>query len=329
MDITSIMKEIVVIDGHTDIPRDVYQREAKGEKDIFMSKHYQELKKADLNIVFINIFTKTFPEATLKEALLHVEKIVKVTKEYQDVVLIKNKNDLDNVLKNNKLGLVLSLEGFEPLGNSLELLNIFYELGMRAGMLTWNYPNAFASGADNVDGGLTKSGISAIEKMNSLGILIDVSHLNEQGFWDIIKFNKKPTIASHSNAKALFNHSRNLTDEQIRAIAKSGGVVGAVSYFSKVYEDDLASIRLEDDSTETIHDYIKQIEYLVNLVGYDHVSFGFDFNMYLGDFGVTGLEDAGKIKDVIQLLLNRNHKLEDVKKIAGGNLIRVLYDILK
>lgn len=325
MDINSIMKEIVVIDGHADIPRDVYQRESKGEKDVFM-KHYQELKKADLNIVFINIFTKTFPEVTLKEALLQIEKITRITKENQDVVLIKNKNDLDYVLKSNKLGLVLSLEGFEPLGNSLELLNIFYELGVRAGMLTWNYSNSFASGADITDGKLTKAGISAIEIMNSLGILVDVSHLNEQGFWDVIKLNRKPTIASHSNAKALFNHSRNLTDEQIKAIAKSGGVIGAVSYFSKVYEDD--SIRLEDDNTETIHDYIKHIEYLVNLVGYDHVSFGFDFNMYLGDFGVKGLEEAGQIRDVIQLLLERNHKLEDVKKIAGGNLIRVLYNIL-
>lgn len=325
MEINSIMKEIVVIDGHADIPRDVYQRESKGEKDVFM-KHYQELKKADLNIVFINIFTKTFPEVTLKEALLQIEKIIRVTKENQDVVLIKNKNDLDYVLKSNKLGLVLSLEGYEPLGNSLELLNIFYELGVRVGMLTWNYSNSFASGADITDGKLTKAGISAIEIMNSLGILVDVSHLNEQGFWDVIELNKKPTIASHSNAKALFNHSRNLTDEQIKAIAKSGGVIGAVSYFSKVYEDD--SIRVEDDNTETIHDYIKHIEYLVNLVGYDHVSFGFDFNMYLGDFGVKGLEEAGQIRNVIQLLLERNHKLEDVKKIAGGNLIRVLYNIL-
>jgi len=260
--------------------------------------------------------------------MLQIEKIIKVTKENDDVVIIKNKNDLDCVLRTNKLGLVLSLEGFEPLGNSLELLNIYYELGIRAGMLTWNYANPFAFGADFRDGGITNMGAAAIEKMNSLGVLVDVSHLNEQGFWDVIKLNKKPTIASHSNAKALFNHDRNLTHEQIKAIANSGGVIGAVSYFSKVNENDLSQIRLEDDSTETIHDYIKQIEYMVNLVGYDHVSFGFDFNMYLGDFGVKGLESEDKIKDVIQLLLERNHKLEDVKKIAGENLLRVLFKIL-
>jgi len=328
MDINSIMKELVIIDGHTDIPRDVYRRESAGETHVFMEKHYAELTKAEVNIVFINVFTKTTPEVTLTEALLQIEKIIEVTKENENVVLIKNRSDLDDVLRTNKLGLVLSLEGFEPLGNSLELLNIFYELGLRAGMLTWNYANYFASGADFTDGGLSKAGVAAIERMNSLGILIDVSHLNEQGFWDVIKVNKKPTIASHSNVKALFNHNRNLTDEQIKAIAKSGGIIGAVSYFSKVNGNDFSGICLDDDNTETINDYIKHIEYLVNLAGYDHVSFGFDFNMYLGDFGVKGLESAEKIKDVIQLLLERNHKLEDVKKIAGGNLIRLLNEIL-
>ncbi|MGB4439945.1 MAG: membrane dipeptidase [Sedimentibacter sp.] len=328
MDINKIMKEIVIIDGHTDIPKDVYQRESKGETDVFMRKHYAELKKAEVNIAFVNVFTKSSPELTLKDALLQIEKIIKVTKENDDVVLIKSKSDLDYVLKTDKLGLVLSLEGFEPLCNSLELLNIYYELGMRAGMLTWNNANSFASGADIKDGGITKFGVSAIEKMNSLGVLVDVSHINEQCFWDIIKINKQSTIASHSNAKALFNHDRNLTDEQIRAIAKNGGVIGAVSYFSKVNEDNLNVKHLDDDNTETIYDYIKHIEYLVNLVGYDYVSFGFDFNVYLGDFGVNGLESAEKIKDVIRLLLERNHKLENVKKIAGENLLRILYKII-
>jgi len=328
MDIENIMKEIVIIDGHTDIPRDLYLKESTGESDVFMKKHYPELKESNVNIIFVNVFTKSSPEFTLTEAMLQVEKVIKVTKENEDVILIKNKNNLDDVIKTGKLGLILSLEGFEPLENTPELLNVYYELGLRAGMLTWNNTNFFASGADCIDGNVTMAGVTAIEKMNSLGILVDVSHLNEQGFWDVIKFNKKATIASHSNAKALFNHNRNLSDEQIKAIANSGGVIGAVSYFSKVDDSNLGSVRLYDDDTETIYDYVKHIEYIVNLVGYDHVSFGFDFNMYLGDFGVKGLESSKKIKDVIQLLLERNHKLENVKKIAGGNLLRILYEIL-
>lgn len=328
MNIHNIMEKLVIIDGHSDIPRDVYLKENKGEKDIFMKNHYTQLKKSDVNIVFVNVFTKASSEYAVKEAMLQIEKVIRASNENEDVVLIKDKKDLDHVLESGKLGIILSLEGFEPLSNTLDLLNIYYELGLRAGMLTWNHVNSFGSGTDHIEGSITNIGKLALEKMNRLGILIDVSHLNEEGFWDVIKLNKKPTIASHSNAKALFNHNRNLSDDQIVAIANSGGVIGAVSYFSKVYEDSLNYIRLNDDDTETIHDYIKHIEYMVNLVGYEHVSFGFDFNMYLGDFGVKGLESAENIKDVIQLLLERGHKLEDIKKIAGGNLLRVLYEIL-
>lgn len=324
MNIKEIMENLVVIDGHTDIPRDVYLKEKSGRLNVFMEDHYRELKRSWVNIVFVNIFTKGPPEDSIKDAMLQIEKIVKVSEENEDVVLIRDKVDLDYVLETKKMGLVLCLEGFEPLDGHLELLNIYYKLGVRSGMLTWNGTNPFACGVDQVLGGLSDLGKLAIKRMNELGMLVDVSHLNEEGFWDIVKSNKGPTIASHSNARSLFNHKRNLTDEQILAISESGGVIGAVSYFSKVEEDDLERVRLKDDETETIHDYIKHIEYLVNLVGYDHVAFGFDFNMYLGDFGVNGLESAENIQDVIELLLKRGHKIEDVKKIAGGNWIKML-----
>lgn len=324
MNIKEIIENLVIIDGHTDIPRDIYLKEKDGKTNVFMENHYVELKDSGVNIVFVNIFTKGTSGDSIKEAMLQIENIIKVSEENKDVVLIKDKTDLEYVLKTKKIGLILSLEGFEPLCGHLELLNIYHKLGIRAGMLTWNNRNHFASGTEQKTGGLTDLGKLTIEKMNELGILIDVSHLNEEGFWDVIKLNKKPTIASHSNVRSLFNHPRNLTDEQILAIAKSGGVIGAVSYFSKVDEDNLHSIRHEDDKTETIDDYIKHIEYLVNLVGYDHVAFGFDFNMYLGDFGVKGLEGACNIPNVIELLLERDHKIEDVAKIAGGNWIRML-----
>lgn len=324
MNIKEIIESLVLIDGHTDIPRDIYLKEKTGRVNVFMEDHYRQLKKSGINIIFVNIFTKGFPESSINEAMLQIEKVIRVSEQNKDVVFIKNKIDLEYVLKTKKMGLILSLEGFEPLSGHLELLDIYYKLGVRAGMLVWNGANPFACGVDQEKGGLTDLGKLSIEKMNELGILIDVSHLNEEGFWDVIRLNKKPTIASHSNARSLFNHKRNLTDKQILAIAKSGGVIGAVSYFSKVDEENIESIHREDDETETIHDYIKHIEYLINLVGYDHVAFGFDFNMYLGDFGVKGLESAEKIPDVIELLLKRGHKIKDVKKVAGGNWLRML-----
>lgn len=324
MNIEKIVENLVLIDGHTDIPRDLYLKEKSGRVNVFMEDHYGELKKSGINIIFVNIFTKGFPESSINEAMLQIQKIIKISEENKDIVIIKNKVDLEYVLETKKIGFIISLEGFEPLSGYVELLDIYYKLGIRAGMLVWNGINSFASGTDQETGGLTDLGRLAIKKMNELGILIDVSHLNEEGFWDVINLNKKPTIASHSNVRELFNHKRNLTDKQILAIAKSGGVIGVVSYFSKVDEENPTSIRHEDDETETIHDYIKHIEYLINIVGYDHVAFGFDFNMYLGDFGVEGLESAKNIPDVVKLLLKRGHKIEDVQKLAGGNWIRIL-----
>jgi membrane dipeptidase len=320
---------MTIIDGHTDIPRDVYLKEREGKTNVFMDCHYTNLKNGGINIIFANIFTKTINEFSVNETLLQFEKMINASRENKDVVIIKDKNDLAHVIKTGKIGVVFSIEGFEPLNNTIDLLNIYYELGLRAGMLTWNHANSFGYGINHKDGNITSMGKLAIEKMNELGIVVDASHLNEAGFWDVIKYNKKLTIASHSNSKALYNHKRNLTDEQIIAIANSGGVVGAVSYFSKVCDPSTNTLHLDDDITETIHDYILQIEYMVNLVGYDHVAFGFDFNIYLGDFGVSGLENSSNIKDVIQLLLERGHKLEDISKIAGGNFIRVLNEILK
>ena len=328
MNTSKIIEEIIIVDGHSDIPRDIYLKESEGKKNVFFNDHYPELKKGRVNIVFANIFTKGTKEDSLIQGLLEVEKILKITEECEDIVLIKNKEDLDHVLKTKKFGMVLSIEGLEPLYDNLELLDMYYRFGVRAGMLTWNKKNSFAHGTDEKTGGLTELGKDAVKKMNELGILVDVSHLNEEGFWEVIKINKRPTIASHSNARALFNHPRNLTDDQIKAIADSGGVIGAVSYFSKVDPDNPQKPRTGDDEAETINDVIQHIEYMVNLVGYDHVALGFDFNMYLGDFGVKGLESADKIPDLIKLLLERGHSVENVRKIAGENWIRVLKEVL-
>lgn len=328
MNLDNIMENILVIDGHTDIPRHLYLRNKEGIENSFHTDHYLSLKRGNVNIAVVNIFTKDSHETPLNQAMTQINLIHKAVKNNDDIVLLKDKNDLENVIKSNKLGLILSLEGFEPLGSNLELLNIYYHLGVRAGMLTWNKPNEFASGPDT-NQSLSAAGLKAVDLIHELGIILDVSHLNEEGFWDILSKTKQPIIASHSNARALFNHPRNLTDDQIKAIADSGGVIGIVPYFSKVDSDDPSKIRVDDDSSETIYDYIKHIEYVVDLVGYDFVSFGFDFNIYLGDFGVKGIEDTEKIKNVISILLERGHNIDDIEKISGKNLLRVFNRILK
>lgn len=328
MNLEKTMEKLLIIDGHTDIPRHLYKRYEEGVENAFHKEHYLPLKRGHVNIAVVNVFTKGSPEVSLRQALMQINLINEAVKNQEGVILIKDKNDLQEVIHSGELGLILSLEGFEPLGNNLELLNIYHQLGIRLGMLTWNNLNAFASGSDTAQG-LSSLGLEAVDLMQELDIICDVSHLNEKGFWEVLARSKNPIIASHSNARSLFNHPRNLKDDQIKAIAHSGGVIGLVPYFSQVDDDSPSKIRVDDDSSETINDYIKHIEYVVSLVGYDYVSFGFDFNIYLGDFGVKGIEDAEKIKDVIAILLERGHKLDDVEKIAGKNLLGIFNRILK
>jgi membrane dipeptidase len=320
--------EMMIVDGHSDIPRDLYQKYMDGRADGFMSDHYDLLKAGSVKIVIVNVFTKTKRDVALSEAMLQIERIISLTRNSELVVLIESRKDLAEVLDTGKTGLLLSLEGFEPLGDQLDLLVVLHKLGVRAGMLTWNQKNHFASGTE-AEGGLTPLGKLALDRMNDLGMIVDVSHLNEDGFWEVINLSKSITIASHSNARRLFNHPRNLTDEQMKAIASSGGVVGAVCYFSKVDPQEPGRVRVGDDPSETIDDYIQQIEYMVQVIGYDHVAFGFDFNYYLNDFAVAGIENAGQIGHVVRCLLDRGHKTADVSKIAGGNWLRILQNTLK
>lgn len=208
----------MIIDGHSDIPRDLYKKSLAGKNSVFMSDHYDLLKTGSVKIVIANVFTKTKPESALAEALLQIERVVSLTRDSEVVTLIESRKDLSEVLENDKTGLLLSLEGFEPLYDEVDLLAIFHKLGVRAGMLTWNTKNIFAPRAEAA-GNLTQLGKVAIVRMNALGMIIDESHLNEVGFWEVLKLNKSITIAPHSNARRLFNHPRNLIDDQMKAIA--------------------------------------------------------------------------------------------------------------
>lgn len=159
-------------------------------------------------------------------------------------------------------------------------------------------------------------GKSAVEKMEELGIIIDVSHLNETGFWDIVNCANKPIIASHSNAKKIFNHRRNLTDEQIKAIAETDGVIGINTQFS-------ASREKESFST-----FMKQLEYILNIAGEDHVGLGFDFNFYFGSKGIDGLNDYTYVPKITEEMIRKGYSTSTIKKVLGENYLRILRKVL-
>lgn len=316
MDYIKIHDNAIVVDAHSDIPLDLLYSRKNGEySGNLTKKHLPILESGGINVIFMEIYAKLHPEGSLKQALLEVGDLYEEIKENKKLKLIRTKDDFKKIKSDSSLNIVFSMEGLEPLGSDLTLLNVFYELGLRSASLTWNNRNYFAAGVSEV-GGLSTLGKKAVKKMEELGIIVDVSHLNEEGFWDIINIATKPIIASHSNASALYKCDRNLTDDQIKAIVKTGGVIGIVCYFT------------EDEEKMSLESYMDHLEYMIKIAGEDHVGLGLDFNGYLGDIYVPGIEDASKIPSITNELCKRGYKEETIYKILGGNFLRVLNTVL-
>lgn len=216
-------------------------------------------------------------------------------------------DELDQ-LEEGQIGAVLTLEGADVFGNDLARLRILYKLGVKSVGLTWNYANLCADGAWETRGaGLSLLGEEVVQLNNEHLVWTDVSHLSEQAFWDVLEIAEYP-IASHSNAKALCDHPRNLSDEQARALFKRNGFIGIV----------YAPPFIKKDGTATISDVLHHIDHFCSLGGRKHICLGSDFD------GITSfvhkLEDASQYQHFINELL-KHYREEDVKGFAYQNFL--------
>ncbi|MBM7650784.1 dipeptidase [Neobacillus cucumis] len=224
-----------------------------------------------------------------------------------DMVHIKEWSDFDR-LQPGQIGAMLTLEGVDPIGNDLAKLHILYQLGVRSVGLTWNQANLAADGAGEPrGGGLTLFGKEIVAFNNEHQILTDVSHLSDNGIWDVIELAKYP-IASHSNARALCEHPRNLTDEQAKAMFARGGLIHVV------YNPPF----IKESGVTTISDLIKHIDYFCSLGGVKQIGLGSDFDG-ISTF-VIDLEDASKSQNLINELL-KQFKEEEVRGFAYENFL--------
>ncbi len=235
-----------------------------------------------------------------------------------DLAFAGSGQDILEVHSSGRVASLLAIEGGEALEGSLANLRMFYRLGVRLLTLTWNHRNDLAAGQGEGPGGggLSRFGEAVVAEMNKLGMLVDVSHLNEQGFWDVLRISDAPIIASHSNARALCDHPRNLTDQQIAALAERGGVIG-VNFYPHF---------LVKERQATIHDVIEQVEHLVKVGGVGCVALGSDFDGISGT--PLGLEHCGKVPEVAEILKERGYTGSEVEKIMGGNLLRLCQTVL-
>ena len=330
-------KNNIVVDTHLDLAGEIYNRYMAGEKEVIKNHYLENFKKGGFNLIVSSLFIDELflPEMALRIALGQIRALIEDVESCQgEVFLVKTKEDLNKAVNENKVGIIISFEGLEPIGSDIGLLRIFYELGVRAAGLVWSRRNYVADGCSFIPveegqrGGLTKFGVNVVKRMEEMNMLIDVSHLNDEGFQDVVKYTNKPFIASHSNSRSIHGSMRNLTDDQIKAIADRKGVIGinAIKNIAGVTDGEAPISKLAD-----------HIEYIVNLAGIHHVGYGFDLcNGYYSSelkfkFAPNNCDSLSSHAEAVLLteeLLRRGISKEDCKLIIGGNFFRTFNNIL-
>lgn len=238
------------------------------------------------------------------------------------VKVVRTADEVAACLQSGVLAAILHFEGAEPIAADLENLPGFYERGLRSLGIVWSRPNVFGTGvpfgyplSPDTGPGLTDAGRTLVRACNELGILIDLAHLNEKGFWDVAALSTAPLVATHTAAHGICPSTRNLTDRQLDAIRDSDGMVGCNFNVTDIRPDS----GLVVDTPLT--DYVRQIDYLVERVGIDRVGFGSDFD---GATMPRDISDAGKLPNLIAALREHGYDDEALRKLAHENWVRVL-----
>ena len=236
--------------------------------------------------------------------------------------IVRTASELEDCLRERVVAALLHFEGAENLGPDPGALEELYEAGLRSLGLVWSRPNAYAHGvpfrfpsSPDTGPGLTDAGRELVGECDRLGVLIDLSHINEKGFWDVAELSEAPLVATHSNAHALCPASRNLTDRQLDAIADSDGMVGVNFAVAFLREDGGES---EDTPLETV---VRHVDYLVERVGIGRVGFGSDFD---GAKVPKGIGDVSGLPNLLAALRAAGYDEKSIEKLAHGNWLRVL-----
>ncbi|HHY76223.1 MAG TPA: membrane dipeptidase [Firmicutes bacterium] len=317
-----IHAESIVVDGHVGTLFDVLlksrefgERSEKGHVDL------PRLKEGGVKCVVLSAFPfdRTYPIRGVKTGLEYVDAF-RTLSTLPGVVLAENASQVEAAAKEGNVAAILSFEGGEFLDGSIESLRMFHRLGLRLLGLTWNERNALADGAaeSGTRGGLTRFGRAVVRECADLGIIVDVSHISEAGFWDVVEMTEQPVVASHSNCHKLYAHPRNLTDDQIRAIAETGGVV-AVSFNPDYMGDEEAEVTLG-----TVCDHIMHV---MEVGGEEAVAIGSDFDSFRGR-EPEPLTSVDRLPLLTEELLRRGVPGKTISLILGGNWLRVMRAVL-
>lgn len=313
-----------ICDCHCDTLTELYNKNAS----LYENEQHFDIKRqialgGGLQFCAIYVPTEVFRyQGGLRYTLCLLDKynqeIKKLHENGIDVLQVRTAEDAGNVLK-HKAATLLAIEEGGAIDGSLEALRCLYELGVRAMTLTWSNRNDIADGINEeaTGSGLTLFGKQVVAEMNRLGMLVDVSHISTAGFWSVIETSTKPIIATHSNAKSLCSHPRNLNDEQIKTLAQNGGLAG-ITFAGQFLEEDWRNACIES--------VYKHIDYMLNLIGNDdHIGFGSDFDgISHPPYNIQGVQDY---KSLIEYL-SKYYSDETINKITHQNVINLLQKVL-
>lgn len=281
----------------------------------------KNLKKGgNLGQVFAFFVDKKLNNDSYDEFMNLYSRFMREIKENSDEIeIVKNTKELFLAESCNKIGAFLSIEGGEAIKGNINILKKVYELGIRILTITWNYINEL--GYPNVefthkDKGLTEKGIEVIEECEELGIIPDASHLSDSGFYDLVRICKKPFIVSHSNARFVTNHPRNLSDDMIKLLSGKGGIMGI----------NFCSDFLGRKSISSIDEMICHIKHIRNIGGIDVLAIGSDFD---GIKNEVEIENSSEFNKLYYALKKNNFKESEIEKIFYKNVLRVFEETLK
>ena len=360
-----IHDKAVLVDTHNDFPSASIEKKVSLDADLLGKTHSDlgRLRAGGVDVQIFSIFCGPEQQHPYAFANREIDSVYEWAKRApKRMTLVKTPFELRRAVKEKRLAAMLGVEGGHMIEDKIDNLDNFYVRGVRYMTLTWNNSTSWAtSAADETtkgdslpNKGLTDFGKKIVQRMNELGMLIDISHNGEQTFWDVIKLTKKPIIASHSSVWHFCHHRRNLKDDQIKAIAKNGGVIHLNFYagfldstyerkaigfakhhkteidsmIAKGAQPDYAQIMMMEKYKEEVESFrpplsllIDHLDYIVKLVGVDYVGLGSDFDgIEAGPKELNGVQDFPLIT---KALLERGYSKKDIRKILGGNFLRV------
>jgi len=332
LDYQSIHKESTVVDTHCDTLKCLFNEFTKprdsmweyrgdigmGEKSSLGHLDVPRMIEGGVScqVFAVSSERSRIPTYPLRTAMLMIERFHRECESIPQLEPVTSYKEILEAKRCGKVSGMLSIEGADVIEGRIEMLEVFHRLGVRMVGLVHSLRNQLADGVTDrrTGGGLSELGVQAVEELDKLGMIIDISHLNDEGFWDVMEHTRNPVIASHSNARAVCGHPRNMSDEMIQALAENCGVMGM--NFAPHFVHPVKA---------TLGGVVDHIDHIVNLVGPDHVGIGSALDGI--PYTPKGLEDVSRMPDITRELVKREYEKEDVVKILGGTHLRLIKEI--